>query len=142
MIQITPHMRIFVALTPADFRCQIDGLSAICREVFQEDPLSGAVFVFRNRSASAIKLLFYDGDGYWLCHRRLARGRLRWWPSGAERAKDIDANELVVLLWNGDPRGVFREPWKRLPRARLDEQQGKQEKDAGATFARRDEGAH
>lgn len=124
MIQVTPQMRIFVAVDACDFRCQIDGLSAICRQVFDEDPLSGSLFVFRNRTRTAVKILYFDGDAYWLCHRRLAKGRLRWWPHEGSLSQ-IDERELLVLLHNGDPRGVFGEPWKRLAGAKQDEAQGR-----------------
>jgi hypothetical protein len=70
MLQLTPQSRIFLATEPVDFRKGIDGLSAVCRQVLHEQPLSGAVFVFRNRSATALKLLFYDGQGYWLSSKR------------------------------------------------------------------------
>ena len=80
MVQLTPQSRIFVAIQPVDFRKGIDGLAAVCRQVLNEQPLSGAVFVFRNRSATTLKLLFYDGQGYWLCTKRLSQGRFQWWP--------------------------------------------------------------
>jgi hypothetical protein len=57
MIQIAPQMRLLVAVEPADFRRGIDGLVRTCREVLGADPFSGAVIVFRNRRATAIKLL-------------------------------------------------------------------------------------
>ena len=60
MIQITPRMRILVAVDPADFRKGIDGLARLCRQALQSDPFSGALFIFRNRSAKAIKILAYD----------------------------------------------------------------------------------
>ena len=69
MLQITPQMRILVAIEPADFRRGIDGLARVCREVLQEDPFGGWVFVFRNRRATAVKVLVYDGQGFWLCHK-------------------------------------------------------------------------
>ncbi len=116
MLQITPHMKIFVALGVTDFRCGIDGLAASCRKLFGEDPRSGALFVFRNRSATAIKILVYDSTGFWLCHKRLSKGRFSCWPQrGASgEISTLGARELVVLLWNGDPQGVFREPWQRI----------------------------
>jgi len=82
MIQITPQMRILVAVEPADFRRGIDGLARLCKDALQQDPFSGAVFVFRNRRRTAIKALVYDGQGFWLCHKRLSSGRFSWWPSG------------------------------------------------------------
>jgi transposase len=65
VIQITPQMRVLVAIEPVDFRRGIDGLSQVCRAVLSADPLSGTVFVFRSRSGKAIKLLVYDGQGFW-----------------------------------------------------------------------------
>jgi transposase len=106
MIQVTPHMRILVALEPLDFRNGIDGLARVCKEVLREDPFCGAVFVFRNRRATAIKALVYDGQGFWLFQKRLSTGRFRWWPSRTSptaAAIALAAHQLHVLLWAGDP---------------------------------------
>lgn len=67
MIQITPQMRVLVAIDPVDFRRGIDGLSHVCRAVLSEDPMTGTMFVFRSRAAKSIKLLVYDTQGFWLC---------------------------------------------------------------------------
>ncbi|MFL7867415.1 MAG: IS66 family insertion sequence element accessory protein TnpB [Anaerolineales bacterium] len=75
MIQLTPHMRIILAVEPADFRKGIDGLSQICRSVLQSDPFSGFLFVFMNKKRTAIKMLAYDGQGFWLFQKRLSKGR-------------------------------------------------------------------
>ena len=64
MIQITPQMRILVAVEPADFRKGVDGLARLCRQALQDDPFSGALFVFRNRRRTSVKLLCYDGQGF------------------------------------------------------------------------------
>ena len=80
MIQVTPQMRLLVAVEPADFRKGIDGLARVYREALAADPFSGTVFVFRNRRGIAIKLLAYDGQGFWLCQKRLSAGRFRYWP--------------------------------------------------------------
>jgi len=71
MIQITPQMRVVVAVEPADFRKGIDGLARLCKEVLHHDPFRGWVFVFRNRKATALKILVYDGQGFWLCYKKL-----------------------------------------------------------------------
>ena len=81
MIQITPQMRILVAIDPQDFRKGIDGLARICRDVLEADPFSGWLFVFRNRRQTALRILCYDGQGFWLAHKRLSRGKFRWWPA-------------------------------------------------------------
>src|SRR3970040_1590511 len=99
MIQVTPHMRILVAVEPADFRKGIDGLARLCRETLQRDPFSGAVFVFRNRRRTALKILVYDGQGFWLCLKRLSSGRFRYWPhSTVAAAQALEAHALQVLV--------------------------------------------
>lgn len=104
MIQITPQMRILLAVEPIDFRNGIDGLAHLCREILAADPFSGTVFVFRNRRGTALKVLIYDGQGMWLCQKRLSEGRFHWWPeSKGEGARRLDAHELQLLLWNGNP---------------------------------------
>jgi transposase len=113
MIQITPHMRILLCIQPADFRKGIDGLAQVCREALQADPFAGAVFVFRNRRRTALRLLCYDGQGFWLCVKRLSTGRFHWWPESTEAAKNLQAHELQLLLWNGDPgRACTQELWR------------------------------
>lgn len=103
MIQITPHMRILVAVEPVDFRCGIDGLVGACTQRLDCDPFSGALFVFGNRQRTAIKVLVYDGQGFWLCHKRLSSGRFSFWPDGSTCAQSLDACELQLLLMGGDP---------------------------------------
>lgn len=104
MLQITPQMKILVAVEPADFRSGIDGLARLCKESLRQDPFCGAVFVFRNRRSTAIKALVYDGQGYWLCHKRLSNGKFTWWPSSAEQAaKRLAAHQLSVLFSAGNP---------------------------------------
>jgi transposase len=115
VIQLTPHMRILVATEPVDFRKGIDGLARICRDELKADPFSGAVFVFRNQSGKAVKVLVYDGQGYWLCHKRLSEGKYRWWPSGAGGSKTLEAQQLQVLLSGGNPAGAQAAPaWRRI----------------------------
>lgn len=104
MLQITPQMKILVAVEPADFRRGIDGLARLCQERLQHDPFTGTVFVFRNRKGTALKLLTYDGQGFWLCHKRLSQGRFSWWPSASDSASQrLAAHQLAVLLAAGNP---------------------------------------
>ena len=115
MIQITPQMRIMLAVTPADFRKGIDGLAAVCRRVLKQNPFSGYVFVFRNKPGTALKILIYDGQGFWLCQKRLSKGRFKWWPKkGGDEIHPLAAHELQMLIWNGNPQknNVFL--WKKI----------------------------
>jgi transposase len=108
-------MRILLATEPADFRKGIDGLAQLCRTVLNEDPFSGAVFVFRNRSGTALKILMFDSQGFWIAQKRLSRGRFVWWPESAEGVKELEAHQLQLLLWNGNPAAAQAQPaWRRL----------------------------
>jgi transposase len=114
MIQVTPQMRILVAVEPADFRKGIDGLAKLAREELESDPFSGGVFVFRNRRCTAVKVLVYDGQGFWLCQKRLSQGRFRFWPTG-KTVRGLQANELQVLLSAGDFEAAQAAPqWRRV----------------------------
>ena len=120
MIQITPQMRIVVSVEPVDFRNGIDGLARVCKNVLKHDPFGGWVFVFRNRSATALKLLVYDGQGFWLCQKRLSSGRFRWWPRGGTTAdlaspgaRIVAAHQLQVLFSAGNPDATqAAPPWR------------------------------
>jgi transposase len=108
---------VLVAVEPVDFRRGIDGLAATCRQKLEADPMTGTVFVFRNRRRTAIKVLVYDGQGFWLCQKRLSAGRFRFWPSGPSDAASaqLAAHELQVLLSAGDPSGTQAAPaWREL----------------------------
>ena len=117
MLQLTPHLRILLAVEPTDFRRGIDGLCRVCRQELSADPMSGAVFVFRNRRARALKILVYDGQGFWLCQKRLSAGRFRFWPSSVRGGptRHLEAHELQVLLACGDPEAAKgAPPWRRI----------------------------
>jgi transposase len=115
MLQLTPQSRIFLAVEPVDFRRGIDGLAALCRQRLAQNPLEGAVYVFRNRRSTALKLLLYDGQGFWLCTKRLSQGRFQWWPRAETAAWRLSARELHILLWNGRPDAArMAEDWRRV----------------------------
>ena len=114
MIQVAPQMRVLVAVEPADFRKGIDGLAKLAREELDHDPFSGCLFVFRNRKATAVKILVYDGQGFWLCYKRLSTGRFRFWPAGKTH-QVLESHELQVLLSAGDfEASRAAPPWRRL----------------------------
>jgi transposase len=115
MIQITPHMRIMLAVEPADFRKGIDGLAGIVKRTLQSDPFDGTLFLFRNKRGTAIKIISYDGQGFWLCQKRLSRGSFNWWPEKLDRQSHLlAAHEVQLLLWNGNPDAVPAVMWKKI----------------------------
>lgn len=103
MLQLTPPRRIFLAGQPVDLRKGSDGLAALCRQTLSENPLSGAVSVFRNRTGTTRKLLASEGQGFWLCTNRLSQGRCHWWPTAATSRVTLSAQQLSLRLWNGNP---------------------------------------
>jgi len=113
MIQITPQMRVLVAIESVDGRKGIDSLAALCKDKLATDPFSGCVFVFRSRSAQAIKVLVYDGQGFWLATKRLSKGRFRWWPEG-ETSRALEAHQVQLLLAAGNPDTTAAPPWRRV----------------------------
>ena len=115
MIQVTPHMRILVAVEAVDFRNGIDGLAKVCKQQLKADPFSGVLFVFRNRRRTAVKILCYDSQGFWLCQKRLSTGRFRFWPTQGTETKGVAAHQLQVLLMGGDPTSAKVPPaWRPL----------------------------
>ena len=115
MIQLSPTMRILVAIEPVDLRKGIDGLAQLCREKLATDPFSGCLFIFRSRRGTAIKALSYDGQGYWLAQKRLSKGRFRWWPEASEAAKRLETYEAQLLMAAGDVSRVRAAPmWRRV----------------------------
>jgi transposase len=118
MIQLVPHLRIRLAYDPVDFRKGIDSLVALCRAQWQQDPLDGTLFVFRNRTGTAVKLLVYDGQGFWLCLKRFSQGRLQGWPVAENEAlQPLAAQQLLVLLYNGQPHAAaFADDWRPVKR--------------------------
>lgn len=115
MLQIGIGSKIYLAVEPVDFRKHIDGLSGLCRQVLKQDPLSGAVFVFRNKNRQMIRVLVFDGQGQWLCTKRFSQGKLNWWPQSDQAIFSLSARQLQVLLWNGNPQSAqFAQDWKKV----------------------------
>jgi transposase len=119
LIQITPQMRVLVAIEPVDGRKGIDSLARLCQDKLVEDPFSGCVFVFRSRSGTAVRLLTYDGQGFWLLQKRLSKGRFQWWPEANGASKPLEAYEAQLLLAAGDVSRVRAAPmWRRVNAAK------------------------
>ena len=114
LIQITPQVRILVAIEAIDGRKGIDSLAQLCREKLDADPFSGCLFIFRSRSAKSIRILAYDGQGFWLAAKRLSKGRFRWWPTGREASKTLRAHQAQLLLAAGNPETEAAPVWRRV----------------------------
>lgn len=111
MIQITTQHHLHLRVEPIDFRKGIDALVGLCRQSVGS-PYTGAVFAFRNKSAIAVKLLVYDGTGFWLCTKRFSQGKLRYWPKSCDER--ICATTMAVILNQGMPASMHP-AWHPLP---------------------------
>ena len=113
MFQVTADMKIRVAHDPVNFRYGIDGISAVVRRDIGNDPMNGHLYVFRNRRMTMVRFLYYDGQGFYLCTKRLSSGKFPWWPSKDQ--KQLSARQFQVLLWAGNPqRAEFAIDWKKV----------------------------
>jgi transposase len=98
VLTLPPGARLFVATERVDGRKGIDGLSALVRSRFAEDPLSGTLFVFFSRRADRVRVLYWDRDGYVLMTKRLEKGTYRP-PWRAEQGRVvIEGAELLLVL--------------------------------------------
>jgi len=114
LIQITPQLRILVAIEAVDGRKGIDSLARLCEEKLQTDPFSGCMFLFRSRRGTSIRILVYDGQGFWLAQKRLSKGRFPWWPSGKQAARVLEAHQAQLLLAAGNPETAAGPVWRRV----------------------------
>ena len=117
MIQVPPTANVVVMHEPISFTNGIEGTTAIARLVLRREPMDGALFVFRNKRRHMLRVLFYDGSGFWLCTKRLSKGRFSTWPAGdgTQPGSSLLARELQVLIWGGDPAScAFPDLWRRV----------------------------
>ena len=97
MLSLPPAVRIFVATQPTNMHLSFDRLAALARDVIQQDPLSGHLFVFRNRGGDKVKILGWDRSGFCLWYKRLEQGVFHF-PVAAAPHLEVDAAELLLLL--------------------------------------------
>jgi transposase len=97
MLGLSSNLRYFLCCVTIDMRNGFDGLAGIVRNNLKNDPLSGDVFIFLNKTRTHIKLLYWDGDGFALFYKRLEKGRYSFTPHN-EPSKRIKREELMMLL--------------------------------------------
>ena len=121
MLQITPHHTLLLAVKPVDFRKGIDSLAALCLQILEEDPLSGVLFFFTNKRRESIKILVYDGNGFWLSQKRFSKGRLAWWPEENAPTFSLNPSQVHILLSQGNPSATQLPPdWRSITPQRAD----------------------
>jgi transposase len=116
-LPLAPGVQVYVATGVTDMRKSFNGLIAATRQVLEEDPVSGHLFAFCNRRRTLIKLLLWDGTGFWVFAKRLERGTFAWpkAPKVGEKLK-LSGEELAALLGGFaiDP-STRRRWWGRAP---------------------------
>ena len=100
MFGLGPATRIYIACEAIDMRKGFEGLFGLVRDRLGQDPLSGHLFLFTNRSRTRLKALVWDGSGLWVCAKRLERGRFRW-PDGEGSSNISMRPEELAMLVNG-----------------------------------------
>jgi transposase len=114
MLSLALPGRIFLYTPPADMRRSFDGLAAIVREQLEADPLSGHLFVFRNRRGDRLKLLYWDEDGLAVWAKRLEEGVFQF-PSADATGVEITATDLALILGGIDLHSAKRRPRYQRP---------------------------
>ncbi len=117
MLSLPGVLRIHLCRQPVDFRKAHDGLFAIVQNEFRVDPFSGDLFLFFNRARDRIKLLLWDGNGFWLLYKRLEQGTFSFDISGTDNRVEITRAQLSMILEGIDwktakIRSHFSEPFR------------------------------
>jgi len=107
MLSLPSAVRIWLATRPTDMRKSFDGLAEVVRQQLERDPLSGQLFVFRNKRGDRVKLLYWDEDGFVLVYKRLEAGTFRF-PAADAGGVEIRAADLQMLLDGVDLASVRR----------------------------------
>ena len=102
MLSFPSSVRVFVCARPTDLRCSFDRLAALASGVLLQDPLAGHLFLFRNKRADRLKILYWDGDGYVIWYKRLEAGIFEF-PADAAARPEIAARQLAALLGGLEP---------------------------------------
>lgn len=98
MLNVPLVDRVYLACGSTDLRKSIDGLAALVSQAFGLDPFAPCLYVFCNRKRDKLKLLFWDHNGFWLCYRRLEKGRFEWPSDDAGGTQTISRRQLQWLL--------------------------------------------
>ncbi len=116
MFGLGPATKVYAAVDAVDMRKGFDGLYGLVRDQLGQDPLSGHLFLFTNRTHTRLKALVWDGSGLWVCAKRLEKGRFRW-PVGnqPERSVTMRAEELAMLVNGLDLKQTQPRNWYRRP---------------------------
>lgn len=121
MISLPAQVPIFVVHQPVSFGCGIDGMRGLCLRILQKDPLESGYFLFINKGYNQLRVLWYDGQGFYLCTKRLSQGRFRNWPKPGQSISStvayFQAQGLLAghRLEQGEYHPLWQEPTSHNP---------------------------
>jgi transposase len=110
MWSINSATKIYLARGVTDMRKSFHGLHAWVDQVLKRDPVSGHWFIFCNRRRNRLKIFFWDGSGFWVCAKRLEKGRFSWWREDEEKL-ELDAQQLAMLVGGYEFDKIRRKKW-------------------------------
>lgn len=121
MFGLGPATRIYIAVEAIDMRKGFEGLHGLVRDQLKQDPLSGHLFLFTNKTKTRLKALVWDGSGLWVCAKRLEKGRFHWPEVGPAvplheanaRSLTLRAEELAMLVNGLDGKQTRQRNWYR-----------------------------
>ncbi len=114
MLTFAATIKVYLALGATDMRKSFDGLAGSVRSLLAEDPLSGHLFAFCNRRRNMVKIIYWDGAGFWLVAKRLARGTFAWpSPQHDQPSLELRPDQLSALLGGVDLEKTTWQPWWR-----------------------------
>jgi transposase len=117
VLQVSAATEIFVVHDSVNFNMGFSGMIGFCRRVLSVEPMTGAYFLFHSKTAKQIRVLTYDGDGWWLATKKFSKGTIKYWPKAEGKLSPLEARELFILLWRGNPENVrYPEFWKKVTR--------------------------
>jgi transposase len=115
VLNLPPSVQIYVAIEPADMRKSFDGLSALVEGILKKDPMSGHLFVFRNRKGDRLKILYWDRSGFCIWYKLLEKGTFRF-PAAKSSHVEMSATELALILEGIDLKDARWQPRFAWPR--------------------------
>ena len=111
MLTLPPSVRIYLAAGATDLRRGMDGLSALVRNRLGLEPLSGHLFVFRNRRGDRVKILVWERSGFWVLYKRLERGTFSWPAEQSASPFEMRGTDLMLLLSGVELSSTRRRRW-------------------------------
>ena len=113
MFGLGPATKTYLAVDSIDMRKGFEGLHGLVRDHLGQDPLSGHLFLFTNRTRTRLKALVWDGSGLWVCAKRLEKGRFRWPETEGARSVTMRPEELAMLVNGLDLKQAQARNWYR-----------------------------